>query len=397
MNHFRSREEMRRQSEADEMLIPVRLDMEFDKMRLRDTFTWNMHERTIPLDIFSENLCEDYNFPLHHVPQVVRAISEQISDFQPHIFDPSVAKTVDPSLPYTAYKDDDMRVMVKLDITIGQHNLVDQFEWDINDPQNNPEDFARTLCQELSLAPEFLTAISHAIREQTQMFTKSLLLVGHPFDGRPVEDDEIRKELCPSITELVRPKHQLRDYTPVLYELSEAELGKADKDSERENRWKRRQGRAVGRRGGIVLPDLREPMRTFRTPLISSVLPCAAKKFTPPSPEVDSSDEGETHYGSSRRSRHATVAQQIPPISHTQTPLHRQQPIHQVHTAHSSPALPLPATLPAKVSEVITASASASVSAVQSPSVRSDGELSLIVKLRGKIIKQWMQANARRF
>ncbi|KAK9326327.1 hypothetical protein V1517DRAFT_311453 [Lipomyces orientalis] len=309
-----SREDMKRQSEADEHLVPVRLDLEFDKEKLRDTFTWNLHERTIPLDIFAENLCEDYTFPLHHAPQIARAISEQVNEFHPHIFDPSLARTVDPSLPYTAYKDDDMRVIIKLDITVGQHNLVDQFEWDINDPQNNPEEFALKLCQELSLPSEFITAIAHSIREQTQLFTKSLLLVGHPFDGRPVEDDEIRREMCPSVTELIRPRHLLRDFTPVLYELSDAELGKADKDSERENRWKRRQGRTVGRRGGIVLPDLREPMRTFRTPIVSSVLPGAVERAKPEPQPVSLDDERlETQSHTSRRTRHNTTASQPQP------------------------------------------------------------------------------------
>ncbi|KAK9246445.1 hypothetical protein V1506DRAFT_535129 [Lipomyces tetrasporus] len=351
-----SREDMKRQSEADEHLVPVRLDLEFDKEKLRDTFTWNLHERTIPLDIFAENLCEDYTFPLHHAPQIARAISEQVNEFHPHIFDPNFARTVDPSLPYTAYKDDDMRVIIKLDITVGQHNLVDQFEWDINDPHNNPEEFALKLCQELSLPSEFITAIAHSIREQTQLFTKSLLLVGHPFDGRPVEDDEIRREMCPSVTELIRPRHLLRDFTPVLYELSDAELGKADKDSERENRWKRRQGRTVGRRGGVVLPDLREPMRTFRTPIVSSVLPGAIERAKPPPQPVSLDDERqETQYHSSRRTRHNTMASQPPQFA---------------------PPAPPPPPPPVRVS----------------PTPGID-EGRLIVRLKGPKLKEWMIAN----
>ncbi|KAK9387932.1 hypothetical protein V1515DRAFT_599003 [Lipomyces mesembrius] len=356
-----TREDMKRQSEAGEHLAPVRLDLELDKEKLRDTFTWNIHERTVPLDVFAENLCEDYTFPLHHAPQIARAISEQLNEFHPHVFDPNFAKTVDPSLPYTAYKDDDMRVIVKLDITVGQHNLVDQFEWDINDPQNSPEEFALKLCQELSLPNEFVTAIAHSIREQTQLFTKSLLLVGHPFDGRPVEEDEIRREMCPSVTELIRPMHLLRDFTPVLYELSDAELGKADKDSERENRWKRRQGRTVGRRGGIVLPDLREPMRTFRTPIISSVLPGAIERPKPQAQPVSLDDErSEAHISySSRRTRHNTTA---------------SQPQHFAPSAPSAPSAPPPP------------------SARASPTPAVD-EGRLIVRLKGPKLKKWMVAN----
>ena len=184
---------MRIQSATPEHLVPVRLDMDFDKGKIRDTFTWNLNDRLVPLDIFAETLCEDYDVPLHHAPNVAKAISEQVSDFQPHFYDLSQARPMDPNLPYVAYKDDDLRVVIKLDITVGQQNLVDQFEWDLNNPLNDPEEFAERLCQELSLPNEFLTAIAHSIREQAQHFTKSLLLVGHTFDGRSVEDEDIRQ------------------------------------------------------------------------------------------------------------------------------------------------------------------------------------------------------------
>lgn len=50
--------------------------------------------------------------------------------------------------------------------------LRDQFEWDIANPANSPEDFAETLVADLGLTSEFLVPISHAIREQIQEFYK---------------------------------------------------------------------------------------------------------------------------------------------------------------------------------------------------------------------------------
>ncbi|KAK9461017.1 uncharacterized protein V1516DRAFT_650810 [Lipomyces oligophaga] len=364
-----SRELMSHQATTDEQLVPVRLDLEFDKTKIRDTFTWNLNDKSVPLEIFAENLCEDFTVPLYHSQTIARSIAEQVHEFQPHIFDPTIAKTVDPTLPYTAYKDDDMRIVVKLDITIGQHNLVDQFEWDINDPQNVPEEFARSLCEELSLPPEFITAIAHSIREQAQLYTKSLLLVGHPFDGRPIEDDEIRREMCPSVTDLLRPQHQLRDFTPVLYELSEADLTRADKDSERENRWKRRQGRSVGRRGGIVLPDLREPMRTFRTPIVNSVLPCAIERSQPTLVPTAISEEERVdtphsyHHGPVRRTRHTTG------------------------NAHSTPSH----------NPTLIATPSGSAKSAQSPLTPGKEVERLMICLKGKKIKAWMLSNPSKF
>jgi len=263
-----------------EALVPIRLDVESDKHKLRDTFTWNAHETTVPLDWFAEILCEDFAIPpdrtfLHLVQ---KSIQEQLSDYHPHAQntdedDLDAAEEqppeLDPALPYTAYKDDDMRIPIRLDITVGTNNLSDQFDWDINNPDNNPERFANQLCSDLALSAEFATAIAHSIREQAQMYTKSLFLVGHPFDGRIVEDEDIRSSLLPTLTSALHPDDQVVRHAPLLYELSEAEIERQDKDQDREARRKRRQGRA---RRGVVLPDFREPLKTHRTQYVSSVL-----------------------------------------------------------------------------------------------------------------------------
>jgi SWI/SNF-related matrix-associated actin-dependent regulator of chromatin subfamily B member 1 len=273
---------MLEQASEPEALVPIRLDVESEKHKLRDTFTWNAHETTIPLDWFAEILCEDFGIPpdrtfLHLVQ---KSIQEQLSDYHPHALnvdedeaeggDEGINSETDNGLPYTAYKDDDMRIPIRLDITVGTHNLSDQFDWDINNPDNNPERFAQQLCSDLALSSEFATAIAHSIREQSQMYTKSLFLVGHPFDGRVVEDEDIRSSLLPTLTNALHPDDQVVKHAPLLYELSEAEIERQDKDQDREARRKRRQGRA---RRGIVLPDFREPLKTHRTPYVTSVLP----------------------------------------------------------------------------------------------------------------------------
>lgn len=257
-------------SETPEILVPIRLDFESDKYRLHDTFTWNLNEKNMSVAQFAENITEDFYFPRNLSSSIVPIITDQIKEFNIHPYvDTSKLKNKD------IERDEDMRIIIKLDITVGQHNLMDQFEWDINCPDNNPEKFAEVLCKELNLSGEFATAIAHSIREQQQVYTKSLVLIGHEFDGTPIEDEDISREFLPTIdSDILRSKSNAKDYSPSLVEIDDSELERQDRDRDRESRRKRRQGRA-GRRGGPALPDFKDLIKTFRTPVFSSMLPGA--------------------------------------------------------------------------------------------------------------------------
>ncbi|TDL14318.1 SNF5-domain-containing protein, partial [Rickenella mellea] len=143
--------------------------------------------------------------------------------------------------------------------------LDDQFEWDIDNEDASPEQFAEVYGNDLGLTGEFKTAIAHAIREQVHSYQKSLFIVGRPSDGSAIQDEDLRMSFLPYVSSGPRPVDQTQAFTPILNYLSDGEIERIDKEREKELN-KRRKRNTRGRRG-IALPD-REPIKTHRTPAI---------------------------------------------------------------------------------------------------------------------------------
>lgn len=312
-----------RYANLPEQLVPIRLEFDVEQHhKMRDTFVWNLNDPVITPENFAQSVVEDYSLSSSYHSVIVKSIQDQLSDFKAHStnYDGEGGDYVaDDELgaPETGKLDEenalwwkkwrkrvrkdftvdgaekgrkrrkvvedeqligvedfnmdenemheDMRIVIKLDIIVGAMKLDDQFEWDIENPHASPEGFADIYVQELGLGGEFRTAIAHSIREQVQAYQKSLFLVGHPSDGTPIQDDELRTSFLPGLSSGARALDQVPSFTPMLNYLSDGEVERHEKERDKDMN-KRRKRNTRGRRG-VALPD-REPIRTYRTPAI---------------------------------------------------------------------------------------------------------------------------------
>lgn len=134
-------------------LVPIRLDIEIDGQRFRDAFTWNPSDPDSEIVVFAKRTVKDLKLPPIFVTQIAQSIQSQLTDFK-------------------AFEGQDMHigekiVPIKLDLRVNHTLIKDQFLWDLNNFESDPEEFARTFCRDLGIEdPEVGPAIAFAIREK---------------------------------------------------------------------------------------------------------------------------------------------------------------------------------------------------------------------------------------
>ncbi|XP_052245544.1 SWI/SNF-related matrix-associated actin-dependent regulator of chromatin subfamily B member 1-like isoform X2 [Dreissena polymorpha] len=202
-------------STQPENLVPIRLDMEYEGQKLRDCFTWNKNEMSITPEMFAEVLCDDLDLnPVNFVPAIAQVIRSQLEQYQADAVEPVSDEPVS-----------DQRVILKLNIHVGNISLMDQFEWDISEPDNSPEEFATKLCAELGLGGEFVTAIAYSIRGQISWHLKT-----YAFSETPL----------PVVEVAIRSQNEADNWCPFLEILTDQEMEKKIRDQDRNTRRMRR-------------------------------------------------------------------------------------------------------------------------------------------------------------
>ena len=99
---------------------------------------------------------------------------------------------------------------------------MDQFEWDLSEPQNTPEQFALSLCSDLGLGGEFATAIAYSIRGQLSWHSKTYAF---------------SEASLPTIESPIRSGTDVDNWGPYLETLTDAEMEKKLRDQDRNTRF----------------------------------------------------------------------------------------------------------------------------------------------------------------
>jgi hypothetical protein len=83
-------------AEQPTKLIPIRLDLEIDGIKLRDTFTWNLLECLITPEEFATILVNDFDSPLAREfgPMISEAIRQQAYAYAAAVEEETIEKTV---------------------------------------------------------------------------------------------------------------------------------------------------------------------------------------------------------------------------------------------------------------------------------------------------------------
>lgn len=153
--------------EADDILVPLRIDITHKGSHFIDTFTWNLYNSISSIEEFTVKLCSDYNLPVTFISLIILQLQQQIDCYNilfsllqyNYLISSHFNLSVNSLLSYFN------SIIIELNI---RHNVLeynDKFQWNIHSNICSPEKFAQITCSDLGLSPEMEPTIAYNIRE----------------------------------------------------------------------------------------------------------------------------------------------------------------------------------------------------------------------------------------
>jgi len=194
-----------------------------------------LNEPYLKVEYFAKILVEDNQLPSTFENEIINQMTRQISQYK----------------KFEKFEGEILKV-IKLDIRFGDIVVNDQFEWDINNTNNDPEDFSINLCADLGLGSEFILPIAHSIKEQILEHQKTFMnekrvylqMLYNNFNKnsqkKPIEPNTLIRENLGEINPSTSNNSESVGWQPTVKKISQVEIQKFEKKEERKFRYTQR-------------------------------------------------------------------------------------------------------------------------------------------------------------
>lgn len=207
-------------------LVPININIELEGKKYKDTFFWNLNEPYLTVESFARILVNDNQLSQNFELEIISQMKKQISSYK----------------KFDKIEGEELLKVIKLDIRIGDMEYRDQIEWDVSNPENDPEEFAIKVCSDMGLGTEFILPIVHSIREQILDHQKSSMNERKHFfyGGNYYKAQAARKVVVDENNYLREVFSDVSEWQPEVKQITEEEIKKFEKKEERKNRYAQR-------------------------------------------------------------------------------------------------------------------------------------------------------------
>lgn len=207
-------------------LIPINVNIELEGKKFKEIFFWDLYEPYLKVEGFAKIIVEDNLLPQSFETEIINQMNKQINQY----------------MKFEKIEGEIIRT-IKLDIRIEDLVLTDQFDWDINNPANLPEEFAKSSCADLGLGSEFILPIAHSIKEQILDHQRTFMNERRRYYQLMYNrgNTNINKEKIIDMNTIIRDVFvENSEWQPVIKKISSVDIKKFEKKEERKLRYVQR-------------------------------------------------------------------------------------------------------------------------------------------------------------
>ncbi|KAG0676745.1 Chromatin structure remodeling complex protein sfh1 [Pichia californica] len=225
-----------------EIIIPIKLKINTSNAVINDNILWNLNETLITPEIYSSIMSSELDLNKNIESNITNQIKDQIQSFKDLLANPNNS-IIDQFL----LNEKEFHVVLDISANIGEDFYTDKIEWNLLDNSFTPEMFAKTVCMDIGLKPEFETAIAVAIYDEIYKFKRELIenpqQVSQNIDSLPffnmINPDDASKSIVQGLR--YDTKKYGEEFSPTVEKLNEWEIEKRETEKERNLRRRKRE------------------------------------------------------------------------------------------------------------------------------------------------------------